>query len=814
MEMGTTRTSDTNPKRLTVLEGPEARNLLRLAETAHLPGHLREVEAQAERLLGAQLKWKPVGGEGRVAHSALGSAAESTHLLSEPVVNFFDAGLEMAYLLALKDGDDYRPQSIYEAAERWYEIPPGGLPAWDTRSGDALTAFRDLARKSQLLVYPGSRTNTPTVVFLDHWLGQHPADHEDTILSLQKGLKADIPFLAGQYGHGAGFTFAFSHGGQILISRRHPELCRQEHDDLVGLSLVVRKMPSETGTANVTYWYAVAPDTHVPLAFRPSALGDPRWHGLRRTCIDYEMYRSTDRDIYFALDHNITTPALPYMFRDERIPAERRQARFMAGNASRLQSTHEGRRAGRPGTHLIHVPHRRTSRVDLDAWMDDGQSYGTVDVVTTYVYQDDTDRGNELYAPAKEAEVWTLNGQRHHARSRLHFGQEPIRLEAIRDNLLVDIQLDGLSADAKALIMTTDRQGAAEREARFALEKAIDDLLATDTDLRALNDEARDAALRAAASSSRKDLDRELRQFQHFVRKETKRVRLRTTKKVSITTGRPPRIKLEPIAPLFEHPTFLRFRKNFRQVLRVAPDRTTSVLLEADAIDGYFGGIRQPSFAFHPDVGTALRVISTDTLKDGRMRVRLRAAADAALGATRFVATYLPPSVLAPLTTEIDVEIAEPKPRKPGKGREREVETWEYQEEEQPAPPGYAVLFEERTPTWASAGMSHWADDVVGQYKTDVAYVNGDYGPVKRLLEAVPTDKQEEYLGLYLAPIIMMLVGLAKKESDPPKDEDTGEPIVLHDGYRDAALEGIALSSIFTIRKLRKLGLQSDVDED
>lgn len=809
--MGTTRTDGV--KRLTILEGTEARNLLRLAETARLPGHFREIESQAEHLLGAKLKWKPVGGEGRVAHSALGSAAESTHLLSEPVVNFFDAAIEMAYLSALKAGDNYRPSSIYEAAERWFGVPQGGLPAWDTRSGEARAAFRELARKSQLLVHAGSREATPTVVFLDHWIGQHPADHEDTILSLQKGLKADVPFLAGQYGHGAGFTFAFSHGGQILISRRCPELCPQGTDDLVGLSLVVRKMPSETGTTNVTYWYAVDPDTGAPISFRPSALSDPRWHGLRRTCIDYEMYRSAERDIYFALDHNITTPALPYMFRDERSPQNRRQAHNMAGNASRLQSIHEGR-GGRPGKKPIHVPHRRTSRLDLDAWMDDDRHYGTVNVVTTYVHQDGTTRGNELYAPTKEAEVWTLNGQRHHARSRLHFGQEPIRLEAIRDNLLVDVQLDCLSADAKALIMTTDRQGAAEREARFALERAIDDLLATDADLRALNDDARDAALRAAARSSRQDLDRELRHFQHFVRKEKQRVKLRTTKKVPATSTHPPRIKLEPIAPLFEHPTFLRFRKKFRQTLRVVPGRTASVLIEANATDGYFGTERQPNFAFHPDAGTALRVVSIDDLKDGRTRVRVRAASDAALGTTRFVASYLPPNVLSPLMTEIDVEIVEPKARKPGKGQEREIETWEYQDVEQQAPPGYAVLFEEREPTWVSAGMSHWTDETVGQYKADVAYVNGDYGPARRLLEAVPTDKQEEYLGLYLAPIIMTLVGVAKQESNPPKDEDTGESIVLHDDYREAALEGVALSSIFTIRKLRKLGLHSVAGED
>lgn len=798
---------------LTLIEGAAAHSIVRLAEQAHLPEHFASITAQLEAATGESVSWKPFGGEGRVAHSALGAAAESTHLLSEPVINMIDAALEMAYLLAVRRGEPFEPQSMAEAARRWFDVPEAGLPAWDVRAGEALTRFQALARRSAFLIRPGSTVKMPTAVFLDCWLGQHPADQEGTVLSLQRGLKADVPFLAGQYGHGAGFTLAFSHGGQILLSRRHPDLLAPGYADLVGLSLVERRMPSQTGHNNPTYWYAVCPKTETPYAFSPETLSDPRWHGLRRTCLNYEMHRSSERDIYSALDHNITNPALPYALRDERGgEGEARQFRLMSGNTARLERAYSGRRPRRPGKNEILLPHRRTSRIDLDAWIGDGRPYGFVEVTTTVVRQEGTNRGNELYVPAKEAEAWTLNGQRHHARSRLHFGQEPIRLDALRDHLIVEVRLDGLSPDAKALTLTTDRQGAAEREVRFQLEAAIDNLLGTDPELRALDKAAREEALRQAASSRMADLDRELTQFDFFVRKERVHIRVRKTID-KIKRQRAPKVELNPISPLHSHPTFLRFRKKLREVLRVAPGATTSVLIEADAVDGYFDVTRQPTFTFHPAVGSALQVYATDELRHGRMRVRIKARSDAALGATALIATYLPPSAAAPLTTQIAVEIAERSPRKRGgDGRKRTV--YEKHEEERALPPAYQIVFADRSPRWEECGLHHWTEETVGEYRNDVAYVNGSYRPVTRLLREVKPSQHHEYLTLYLAPIIMTLVGFAKEEANPPKDEETGEAVALHESYRSAALQGAALSAIFTIRKLRKLGMGDESPEE
>ncbi len=806
-------------RQLTVVGGAEATKLLRLAESAHLPEHFAEVLGAMERVAGT-IKWLPFGGRGRVAHSAIGSASSSTHLLTEPIVNMGDAELELAHQLALVRGEvDDEPGSTYEAASRYYGVPAGGLAAWDTRKGAARAAFTSLASQAQVRVRHGSRAQTPTITYLDQAIGQHPSRFEKTLLSLHLGNKAEIPYLAGQYGHGAGLTLSFSLGGQIIVARRHPELLAADEDDLVGLVLIERRMPSRTGMTNPSYWYAVPAETETPLSFAPDALGDPRWHGVRRTCINYELAKGSERDIYFALEHCLPDPALPYAFRDERTAeGDRRQWRYLDGISARLERRYRSRTArAKAGTKETHVPYRNHAYLDLTAFVGDGTDYGSAEVITTFVRQEESGRGNSLFTPADAAEIWSLNGQMHHARGRRHFGVEPVRLDAIRDFLVVEVKLDGLSADAKALLLTTDRQGAAEREIKRELERAIDDVLGSDEELRRLNDEEKERALSQAAQSRMKDLDRELVAFEYFVRNEKTTVKRKVKQWVKQLRRRGPNIALEPLSPLHEHPTFVRFRKELRTRLRISPGATTSVLLEADAVDGYFGDERQASFQFVPPMGAVLQVYAQEQLQGGRMRVRIKARDDVEFGTTLLTVSYLPPNAAAPLTDEIEVEIAPPRERRMRTDADNlslvEVEVEIEEEVERPAPPPYEILFAEREPTWASKGMDDWSDETVGAYKNDVAYVNGDFAPLLRLLGDAKSGQQQEYLTLYAAPIIMTLVGLAKQEASPPLDEESGEPVWLHADYKSAALNGVALSSIFTIRKLRKLAMSDDPDD-
>ncbi len=312
--MATVAVSDS----LDLLTGSAGARVLRAAERAHLPGQFQSVLEMLTTH--ADVEWLPFGGDSsRVPHSALGAAADPDHLLAEPVMNSFDALFELKMLLAeLTGAPPPVPTSPRAAAHAFFDVPPGGLAAWDARKGDARKLHDEIAQLTAILIRNGSRASLPTFVFRDAGIGQHPFDFWKTILSLQLGNKVDIPYTAGQYGHGAGMLLGFSTGGQIMISRRHPKLLADGQDDYAGLVLIRKRMPSQTGNVNPMYQCAVSRRTGNPFAFDPSALANPQWHGLQRTCIDYELPKHSFQFVYDSLDHFLPNPPLPYELRDER----------------------------------------------------------------------------------------------------------------------------------------------------------------------------------------------------------------------------------------------------------------------------------------------------------------------------------------------------------------------------------------------------------------------------------------------------------------------------------------------------------------
>ena len=303
---------------LDLITGSVGERILRLAERAHTPMEFAQVLQWLSDT--ADLTWKPFGGDGgRVPHSALGAASDPAHLLAEPVMNSFDALFELEMALAALGGNPpTMPRSPREAAHLFYDVPISGLAAWDTRKGDARQVHDRIAQLSKVILKQGSLASTPTLVFWDQGIGQHPLDFWRTILSLQLGNKEDIPYTAGQYGHGAGMLLGFSSSGQIMVSRRHPKLRADRQDDYASLVLIRKRMPSEAGTVNPIYECAVSKRTGQPFAFAPSALANPQWHGLQRICLDYELPKHSFQFIYDSLDHFLPHPPLPYELRDER----------------------------------------------------------------------------------------------------------------------------------------------------------------------------------------------------------------------------------------------------------------------------------------------------------------------------------------------------------------------------------------------------------------------------------------------------------------------------------------------------------------
>lgn len=304
---------------LDLLTGKSAQAILHAADNVRLPGDFTDLITRIDEEV--TIDWLPFGGgdSGRIPHSALGAAEDPALLLAEPVMNSFDAHFEQAVQLAALGGNPPPvPRSPREAAHRFFGVPERGLAIWDSRKGEERKRHDRLAQMTRVILRNGSVKSTPTISFVDEAIGQHPSDFWTTVLSLHLANKADIPYTSGQYGHGAGMLLGFSSGGQVMISRRCPKLRAQDQDDYVGLALIRKRMPSETGRSNPHYECLVSKRTGKPLAFSPSVLANPQWHGLQRVCIDYELPSGAFQFIYDTFDHFLPHPPLPYELRDER----------------------------------------------------------------------------------------------------------------------------------------------------------------------------------------------------------------------------------------------------------------------------------------------------------------------------------------------------------------------------------------------------------------------------------------------------------------------------------------------------------------
>src|SRR4051794_40295553 len=292
------------------------------------------------------------------------------------------------------------------------------------------------------------------------------------------------------------------------------------------------------------------------------------------------------------------------------MPALRTRTRYMDGIASRLTAHHADRQHKQ--TTGISVPYRRSSLLDLGAEIGDGVDYGTVRVWRTVVLNPGEANPAREFAPASRAEMWLLNGQTHNTRSDRHFAGKRIGLDALSGHLLVEVELDGLTADAKSLIVTTGRHSRAHRRLGDRLEEAIDRVLAEDDRLKELNQEIRDEAFRKASNQQISGLEKALRAFGLMVKKK-KTIRRPVDDKVVGPPPPPNPQPLAPISPLHPHPTdVFQFRTVLRSLLKVKRGHRASVLLEVDAVDGYFdeGNPTTLSLQFVPDLGEKLRISS------------------------------------------------------------------------------------------------------------------------------------------------------------------------------------------------------------
>lgn len=439
--------------------------------------------------------WRPLDDTERNNGSVELGRNSATQLI-ERVVNGQEACLE---LMAATTGEV--PATPYEAAQRWFGVPKGGLAAMSD------SAVRTLAEGlvAVTLVESGVPQN-PTVVVADQGIGRHPVTFPMTLLGLHRSDKGDKPYLWGQYGHGGATTLMYS--PYTIIASRAAPIARQGLADLVGLT-VVRYRPGRIRGG--TYEYLTGQDGGLGaiLAIEPSDAPEPfrSTHGTQVVHVAYELsgyaaaYRLQKTGLWALINASLFDAVLPVVMRGTRDadlygdPRAGSVGRIAKGNVAILAGLRAAASLGDPEQAMT-GPLRYDDETILS--VGDAGEHGTIRVRLWVL----PEAGKiESYVRADQSVTLTLSGQRQGREGREFL--KGCRLGFLSKRMIVQVAADGLTAEAKRQLFPSGREDQREGPMAEVVRAALGEYLQGHKDLAALEEEARSEDLAKVAGSVR-----------------------------------------------------------------------------------------------------------------------------------------------------------------------------------------------------------------------------------------------------------------------------------------------------------------------
>jgi len=440
-------------------------------------------------------KWVPVGG--KLSNAAnIELATEQAPPLVERITNSIDAIIDLYE--ADIPGDQSRPQSPREAAERWFNVPKGHV---ENLSNEKI---QELASNIELKICESEDQHAPTILIVDKGIGQHPQDFDKTLLSLAESNKIGKHFLCGAYGQGGSSTLWWCEY-TIFISRRRPKHNAQGRTDLVGWT-IIRKNRENFEIKTTVYEYLVRKDGSVP-TLSPSTLEGLGFDfGTYVAHIQYELgreYSGPASLVSYRLFHSLLfDPVLPFWLEDTRqFKNISKFRRTISGNAARLMDNQN-------------VEYSNEHVADLEP---DGK------LVIRYWVMKSKPReegGEERFyqwsyldkEKSPRIAVIALNGQRHDSIDK-EFIKQATQLSFLTDYIIVEAECDALSIRLKREIFAAHRGRIREGEERLDLiRNRVVEALKTDDRLQELESQRREQYLtqmdEASEKKVRKLLDR------------------------------------------------------------------------------------------------------------------------------------------------------------------------------------------------------------------------------------------------------------------------------------------------------------------
>ncbi len=622
--------------------------------------------------------------------------------LVEKIVNSIDAVLIAECLRSNIDpSSKSAPPTMRAAVEKFFNIRDGRLQNMDAST-------RTMYAEHIRLVACGTKEQ-PAYMIVDRGEGQAPDDFPETFLSLLRENKTAIRFVQGKFNMGGTgvLQFAGTHGFQLLISKRQPNLpCKSDsRRDQWGFSLIRRLDPGPSQPQ--TMYVYLAPDKKIPsftsdtLPLLPGPYPSAYEGELEAgTCLKIWNYKLPGRlkslvtlDLRYALERHLQEPALPIRLHERRLG-------YQAHSYDTTMS----------GLSAVFADGRDRIEQGLDTGGPiEVQRVGSIQV-RVVVIKEEVEKKKTRSDRFAGGVFFNVNGQMHSQLGSEFIGRRT-KFDYIAKDTIVLVDCTELPQRIREDLFLASRDRMRQCQERTLIEDAIVDYLKDHQGLRELNARRRQARLQERTEEDTSEVMKSL---------------LRADPTLAEIFGRGKRIKV-PVGPLPEEkpyvgkrfPTFFRIAKEPKGgLVKGCPiNRKCRIEFETDAENDYFSRSIDPG---RIEVrGTPTRVGAVH-LWNGRAQLRFAPPIGSNEGdRLRITVIVSDISRVQPFESEFSMNIEPEAPPAPSGAP--------------PTPPGAAFtnfpnIIEVRQESWATHGFNELSavELKFGENETIDMYINMD----------------------------------------------------------------------------------------
>ena len=403
--------------------------------------------------------------------------------------------------------DDVNKKEIIsprQAAKKYFDIDiEKGLASMDKAKR------RNLAKETSIVRYlEGDGPNKRILDFFDNGTGIRQLDFHKTILSLNESNKIGKLHLMGQYGQGGSSTFNYS--DFTLIASRHHK------SNTLSFTVVWYKQP-EIDEKKGSYVY-LTHNRH-PLAVKFENIKDlPYKKGvfIRHFGYDLSKYRSGrgQGSLYLLLQKSLFNPPLPFYFMNKVDSYGNRtikgsRAAFLGGldpedKDSKLEIIYSDSISEKK------ISGGKLGSIKIEYWV--------VKNVRSKFNKETGKRDNPVNPLLNHTQkykpiIFTHNGQTQHEGSNSLIKHQ-MGFEYLKDTLVIHVECDSLSIDAKRNFFASNREAAKEGTSEYsAIIDSLVDHLKSDSKLEELNLKAAEEIASDDETLTKSDLQKDISKF-------------------------------------------------------------------------------------------------------------------------------------------------------------------------------------------------------------------------------------------------------------------------------------------------------------